>query len=230
MKRAAFMRRNFLVALCAPALLGVDAAGAAGDAARGANAFRACIACHSLEPGVHRTGPSLAAVWGQKAGSLENFARYSGALKGSGMVWNEQALDRWLRDPQAAVPGNYMIFRGIDDERTRADLIAFLRAASEQRKSAGSPRRANPDLKEAPETARIASIRRCADTYFVTNAKGDTAPYWEFNLRFKTDSGPGGPAPGKPVMVGAGMQGDRAQVVFADFREISSFIVERCVP
>ena len=224
------MMRRVLAALCAPVLLGAGAASAAGDAARGANAFRACIACHSLEPGVHRTGPSLAAVWGRKAGSLEDFARYSSALKGSGMVWNEQTLDRWLRDPQAAVPGNYMIFRGIDAERARADLIAFLRTASAQDKPPGTPRRASPGLKQAPETSRITAIRRCGDTYHVTNAKGETVPFWEFNLRFKTDSGPSGPAPGKPVMIGSGMQGDRAQVVFADFREISSFIVEKCPP
>lgn len=223
------MTRRIVAALFATALLGAGAAGAAGDAARGANAFRACIACHSLEPGVHRTGPSLAGVWERKAGSLEDFARYSGALKGSDMVWNEQTLDRWLRDPQATVPGNYMIFRGIDAERVRADLIAFLRTASAQGKSA-APGRANPDLKQAPETSRVAAIRRCADTYFVTNGKGETVPFWEFNLRFKTDSGPSGPAPGKPVVVGSGMQGDRAQVVFADFREISSFIVEKCTP
>ena len=212
------------------AMMVAAAASAAGDAKRGASAYRACIACHSLESGMHRTGPSLAGVWGRNAGSLEDFARYSDALRNSGMVWNEQTLDRWLRDPRAAVPGNYMVFPGIDGERARADVIAFLRSASQQRKSAASPRRANPDLRQAPETARIVSIRRCADTYFVTNAKGDTVPYWEFNLRFKTDSGPSGPAPGKPVMVGAGMQRDRAQVVFADFREISSFIVEKCTP
>lgn len=225
------MMRRVLAALCALALLGAGAAGAAGDAARGANAFRACIACHALEPGVHRTGPSLAGVWGRKAGSLGDFARYSDALKRSGLVWNEQTLDRWLRDPQATVPGNYMIFRGVDAERARADLIAFLRLASAEGSAAGMPRqRAGPDLKQAPETSRIAAIRHCGDTYHVTNAKGETVPFWEFNLRFKTDSGPSGPAPGRPVMVGSGMQGDRAQVVFADFREISSFIVEKCSP
>jgi cytochrome c len=224
------MMRRVLAALCATALLAAGEAGAAGDAARGANAFRACIACHSLEPGVHRTGPSLAGVWGRKAGSLPDFARYSSALKQSALVWNEQTLDPWLRDPQAAVPGNYMIFRGVEAERARADLIAFLRTASAEDKPSGTPRRGNADLRRAPDTSRIAAIRHCGDTYHVTNAKGDTVPFWEFNLRFKTDSGPGGPAPGKPVMVGSGMQGDRAQVVFADFREISSFIVEKCSP
>jgi cytochrome c len=52
--------------------------------------------------------------------------------------------------------------------------------------------------------------------------------YWEFNLRFKTDASPRGPAPGKPVLVGQGMQGDQAQVVFARSAEISAFIREGC--
>ena len=34
-----------------------------GNAARGAAAFGQCVACHSVEPGVHLTGPSLARVW-----------------------------------------------------------------------------------------------------------------------------------------------------------------------
>lgn len=223
------MMRRVLAAFCASALFGAGAAEAAGVAGRGANAFRACSACHSLEPGAHRTGPSLAGVWGRRAGSLADFTRYSGALKRSGLVWNDQTLDHWLRDPEKAVPGNYMRFRGIDAEQTRADLIAFLRAAAPG-KSAATPGRATPDLRQAPTVARITAIRHCGDSYYVTNAQGDTVPFWEFNLRFKTDSGSSGPAPGQPVMVGAGMQGDRAQVVFANYHEISSFIVEKCSP
>ena len=51
---------------------------------------------------------------------------------------------------------------------------------------------------------------------------------WEFNLRFKTDSSDVGPEPGNPVIIGAGMQGDRASVVFASPGEISSFIKQSC--
>jgi hypothetical protein len=42
-------------------------AGAAGDPEAGAQAFRACAACHTLDPGAHRTGPSLAGVFDRKA-------------------------------------------------------------------------------------------------------------------------------------------------------------------
>ena len=52
-----------------------------GNAERGAQAFRFCAACHSLEADVHLSGPSLAGGWGRKAGSVAGFLRYSDALK-----------------------------------------------------------------------------------------------------------------------------------------------------
>ncbi|MFZ3237207.1 MAG: hypothetical protein WA184_17810, partial [Stellaceae bacterium] len=81
-------------------------AAAAGDAGDGARAFRLCAACHSLRPEVNMSGPSLAGIWGRKAGSLPNFPRYSAALAGASVVWNEQTLDAWLADPAAFIPHN----------------------------------------------------------------------------------------------------------------------------
>jgi cytochrome c len=210
------------------AFLVAGAASAAGDAERGARVFSACIACHSLEPDRHLTGPSLAGVWGRKAADTATYRRYSDVLKKSGVVWNEQALDAWLRDPQKLVPGNSMQFPGLPDERARGDLIAFLKAASEGKAARVPKAPALPDLKKASPIAAVASIRHCGDSYFVTNAKDQTRAFWEFNLRFKTDSSPSGPQPGKPVLVSQGMQGDRAQVVFSNPGEISSFIREGC--
>lgn len=204
---------------------------AAGDAERGANVFRACAACHSLEPGRNFTGPSLAGLWGRKAGSLASFGRYSEALKRSNLVWNDATLDGWLRDPAAFVPGNAMTFGGIGDVRARADLIAFLRTVSEGASAAHAPQRqANADLRSAPREARITAIRYCGKThaYFVTNGAGRVTPYWEFNLRFKSDSSDKGPPPGRPVLVGAGMQGDKAQAVFSNPREFSALIKDGC--
>jgi cytochrome c len=62
----------------------------------------------------------------------------------------------------------------------------------------------------------------------VTTADGETTDFWEANLRFKTDSGPTGPLPGKPTLMPAGMMGDRASVFFATPEEISSFIKHQC--
>lgn len=204
------------------------AAIAAGEAERGARVFQACAACHSLEPDRNLTGPSLSGLWGRKAGSLASFSRYSDALGKSGIVWDEKTLDAWVRNPEAMVPGNLMPFEGLKEERLRADLIAFLKAASPPGSPLAGKPRPLPNLKDAPPGARVSAIRHCKDTYYVTSAAGDTVPYWEFNLRFKTDSSASGPASKAPVLVGQGMQGDRAQLVFASPGEISSLIREEC--
>src|SRR3546814_18667888 len=69
-------------------VLAVSMAEAAGDPENGARVFRACVACHSLEPGRHMTGPSLANIWGQKAASVKKFPRYSEAHKSADNGWN----------------------------------------------------------------------------------------------------------------------------------------------
>ncbi len=59
--------------------------------------FGQCAACHSVEPGVHLTGPSLAAIWGRRAGTVGGFGRYSSALKHAGITWDAPTLDGWSR-------------------------------------------------------------------------------------------------------------------------------------
>lgn len=198
----------------------------AGDVQRGAQASRSCMACHSFSPGRHMTGPSLAGVWGRRAGTAAGFGRYSDALKRSEFTWNEKTLDAWLRSPAALIPGNAMLFDGIPDPNTRADLLAYLQAVSEGRASA--PERGLPNLKRAEASGQVTAIRYCGDAYRVLTGDGKTRTWWEFNLRFKTDGSPEGPSTGKPVIVGTGMQGDRAAVVFSRPEEISGFIRREC--
>src|SRR5258706_14065534 len=102
-----------------------------GDASRGQQDFRACAPCHSLESDRNMTGPSLAGLWGRKAGGLPSFERYSDALKSSGIIWDDRSLDGWLTDPDRLVPDNEMPFNGIKDARDRADLLAFLKEATQ---------------------------------------------------------------------------------------------------
>ncbi len=215
--------------------MSAPATAAPGDPGEGARAFRACAACHALEPGRHRTGPSLAGVVGRKAASAEGFRRYSPALKAADVVWDEATLDAWIADPQALVPGNRMAFRGLPDRQARADLIAYLAQAGSGETSAQSSGMMGgmgggelPDLETLGPEHRVTAVRHCEDTYEVATADGSSEPYWELNLRFKTDGSELGPAPGKPVIVGAGMMGDRASVVFASPQEISPFIVPGC--
>ncbi len=225
------------VVLAAIAAATAGTAFADGDREQGAKAFRACAACHSLQPGDHRTGPSLAGIWGKKAGSTAGFGRYSPALKESAIVWNAETLDRWIKDPKAMVPGNRMAYRGIADNKTRDDLIAFLKSASDGKPKADDGGKGGmmgdhggeiPNLKELGANNRVTAITHCKDTFTVTTASGETHSFWTQNLRIKVDGGDNGPLPGKPALIPAGMMGDRASVVFAAPDEISAFIKKGC--
>lgn len=216
-----------------------------GDASRGQQDFRACAPCHSLEPDRNMTGPSLANLWGRKAGSLPSFDRYSDALKASGIIWDDRALDGWLTDPHATEPDNDMPFEGIKDARVRADLLAFLKEATKP----GAPQQTaqqggmkgmggmmggmmgggrDPNLKTLEPSQQVKAITYCRDTYRVTTADGKTRAFWERNLRFKTDSSQDGPEKGTPAITPAGMMGDRASVIFAAPEEITKMIEGRC--
>jgi len=101
----------------------------AADATRGAEVFRMCATCHTLEAnGRNRVGPRLAGVFGRKAGSVGDF-RYTDALRNSGIVWDDASLDAYLKDSEAFVPGTKM-YGGLTLDADRADLIAYLRKAT----------------------------------------------------------------------------------------------------
>jgi cytochrome c len=223
--------------------LGTSQTHAAGNPAQGQRVFGACAACHSLRPDQNMTGPSLADLWGRKAGSLPSFNRYSPALKSANITWNDKTLEEWIKDPQHLVPGNDMTFAGIKDDRQRADLLAFLKQATQSGASVaqqggsmggmggmggmmGGGRA--PNLRHLDPEDRVQSISYCKDTYTITTANGQTRKFWERNLRLKTDASSDGPEKNTPALVGAGMMGDRADVVFADPNEISSFITGKC--
>jgi len=219
-------------------ILGAAQPAAAADPERGREIFgQACAACHSLAPDKNMTGPSLAGLWGRKAGSLQSFARYSPALKSADAVWSEATLDPWLADPEAFIPGNFMGFPGIEEDGNRADLIAFLKNASDPGSQAApaAPMQgmtgmaANvPNLRNATPGSQVKEISYCGDTYTLTLADGETVQFWERNLRFKTDRSESGPPEGSPALIGAGMMGDRASVIFASPEEFGRFIKAEC--
>jgi cytochrome c len=210
-----------------------------GNSARGQRAFGPCAMCHSLQPDQSMTGPSLAGLWNRKAGTLASFSRYSPALKSANIVWNDKTLDDWITDPQHVVPGNEMIFAGIKDARQRADLLAFMKEATQPGVTVAQQGgqmggmgmmggQQVPDLKELGSEGHVQEVTYCKDTYIVTTANGQTRKFWERNLRLMTDASGRGPAKNAPVIVGAGMMGDRADLIFSDPSEISSFIASKC--
>jgi cytochrome c len=179
------------------------------------------------------TGPSLNALWGRKAGSLTSFKRYSPAMKSAGVIWNDNTLDQWLTDPKSFLPGNTMVFPGIERSDQRADLIAFLRQAGQlgdapPMQGMMGMGASVPNLKSASPESTVKEIKYCGDTYTVITGDGKSTLFWERNLRFKTDTSEEGPLRGSPAMVGAGMVGDRASIIFAAPEEFSQFVKREC--
>ncbi|WP_310593365.1 c-type cytochrome [Pedomonas mirosovicensis] len=99
-------------------------AAADGDPAAGAKVFKRCSTCHSLVPGENMMGPTLAGVFGRKAGQQE--FKYSKAMASSGITWDEKTLDTFLANPTAMVKGTSMMFR-VPKPEDRANLIAYLK-------------------------------------------------------------------------------------------------------
>lgn len=89
---------------------------------------KSCGTCHVAAPEAGpRQGPNLFGVIGRAAGRAENF-KYSPPFiaGGSGLVWDDDTLDRWLADPQAVIPGSVMLYKQADPDKRRL-VIEYLK-------------------------------------------------------------------------------------------------------
>ncbi|MBX9633427.1 MAG: c-type cytochrome [Magnetospirillum sp.] len=114
---------NKKVGLALAAILLAPVAAAAEDAPA---AFNQCKACHKVEAGKHGVGPSLAGVFGAKAGHAEGY-KYSENHVKSGLTWDEANLAKYLADPKGTVPGNKMAFAGLKKPEDVAAVVAYLK-------------------------------------------------------------------------------------------------------
>ncbi len=97
---------------------------AAADATKGGRVFNKCKACHSIEPGENKVGPSLFGVVDRAQGA-EEFG-YSDVVAGLGGTWTTDELNAFLTKPSDYAPGTAMSFGGLPKENDRANLIAYL--------------------------------------------------------------------------------------------------------
>ena len=124
------MIKKAVFAALASAVLFAVPAHAEGDAAAGQKVFNQCKACHDIEKGVNKVGPTLKGVVGRKAASVPDY-KYSAAMikKGEeGVVWDEATLTAYLPNPKAYVPGTKMAFGGLKKPDDVANVIAYLAA------------------------------------------------------------------------------------------------------
>ena len=100
---------------------------------RGALLYRECESCHALQAGANTpAGPTLHAIVGRQIAAAPGF-NYSPALRRYGAaagIWTRERLDRFLIDPETAIPGTEMGYPGMRDPAERRALIDWLETRS----------------------------------------------------------------------------------------------------
>jgi cytochrome c len=101
----------------------------AGD--RGAEVFRACVACHTLTPDEgNRAGPTLAGIFGRGIATLPGY-RFSEALKHLDIVWTPETVAKLFEvGPAAYTPGTKMPEQRLSSADDREALVRFLERAT----------------------------------------------------------------------------------------------------
>ncbi|MES2194700.1 MAG: c-type cytochrome [Pseudomonadota bacterium] len=104
----------------------------AGD--RGAEIYRACVACHTLTPDqANRAGPTLAGIFGRRIATAPGY-HFSEALKRLDIVWTPETVSKLFEiGPAAYTPGTKMPEQRIGSEADRAALVKFLERATKYR-------------------------------------------------------------------------------------------------
>ena len=86
-----------------------------------------CALCHTTGEGdSNGIGPNLFGIVNSTAGTRPGF-NYSSAVADSGIKWTPPALEDWITDPNAKIPGNRMPFDGLSKKSDRADVVAYLK-------------------------------------------------------------------------------------------------------
>lgn len=85
-----------------------------------------CRSCHSFEKNsASPIGPTLYGVFGRTVAAVDSY-NYSQALANADFIWTPKALDSWLAEPAAFLPGNRMAFAGLRNQTDRNAVIAAL--------------------------------------------------------------------------------------------------------
>lgn len=96
------------------------------DAAAGEQAFRKCLPCHSIGPDAkNKVGPELNGLNGRHSGTAPTY-NYSEANKKSGITWDKENFEKYIRNPRAMIPGTKMIFPGISNAKEIDNLWAYV--------------------------------------------------------------------------------------------------------
>lgn len=197
-------------------LLSAAPALAAGDAAEGARVFRKCATCHAVgENARNKVGPHLNDLAGRAAGTVEGY-RYSPALKGSGVVWTAESLDRYLASPRDFIKGNRMAFAGLKKQAERDDVIAYLATLGASATAGAKPADSVPAAAPAPQPAMAASTAEHGIFHLGRQATEDEIRAWDIDVR---PDGTGLPEGRGTVAEGEVLFSERCAACHGDFGE-----------
>ncbi len=100
---------------------------ASADPAKGAEVFKKCAACHTInQGGANGVGPNLYATVGEGIAEGKAGFDFSGALKAVGGKWDFEKLNAWLTSPRKFADGTKMTFAGLSNGQDRANVILYL--------------------------------------------------------------------------------------------------------
>jgi cytochrome c len=100
---------------------------ATADVAKGAEVFKKCAACHTInQGGANGIGPNLYATLGEGVAEGKGGFAFTDALKSKGGKWDFDNMSAWLTSPRKFAPGTKMTFAGIGNGQDRANVIAYI--------------------------------------------------------------------------------------------------------
>ncbi len=116
-----------------PAALSLGTLLASADATKGQTMAKACAACHDFtKGGPNKVGPNLWGVVMRNHAAHPDFA-YSEDMKShAAEPWTLEALNTFISAPKKVMPGTKMGFGGLKNDKSRADLLAYLNTLSDK--------------------------------------------------------------------------------------------------
>ena len=144
------------------------------DAAKGAEVFKKCAACHTInQGGANGIGPNLYATLGEGIAQGKGGYAFTDALKGVGGKWDFDKMNAWLTSPRKFAPGTKMTFAGLGSAEDRANVILYLNQQGSNLPLPAAPAAGAPATEGAdqPATANAAeaAAENGADTADIAN-------------------------------------------------------------
>jgi cytochrome c len=127
------------------------------DATAGKTVSTKCEQCHDISKGgPNKIGPELWGIIGRARATEAGFS-YSSAMNSDHSPWTYDKLFKYLKSPQAVVPGTKMSFAGLRSADDRINLFAFLRTQEDTPAPIPAPAPAAPSKPATPPPAAPAT-------------------------------------------------------------------------